>query len=451
MRRQHGPILPVGNRVVQRVGLFASNGAAPDAEPVDASFDFFEVKTLETRTQASRSYQLSDVVGKWSWVQGRWHGDFVLKRDGDSCTGTLNDVYERTFGDKIRDVTVLDNRLKLTRRGRHSIQHWEGTLTEQAGVLKVLDGRWVSEGGSAGRFAAEQIAGEPNTPPSSAGGPVNVGPNVNTNCHEASPEISADGMTLYFDALERPGGEGGWDIWMSRAATPYRDFDLAVPLPAPISSRFNDSGPCLSADGLTLYFGSDRPDGFGGFDLYVSARQTTDDPWGEPVNLGPTVNSRYSDHLPSVSADGLTLYFVSARPGVPGQSAETDIYLTRRATVNDPWGTPEPLALNTLGHEYSPHVSRDDLTLYYDSPYEGRDLWVTKRAAPQDPWPKGVRLEPPLNTPGSDTDPSLSADGSLLYFVSDRPGGWGGFDIWVIDARQAQKPESNNSPPPPAN
>ncbi len=85
------------------------------------------------------------------------------------------------------------------------------------------------------------------------------------------------------------------------------------------------------------------------------------------------------------------------------------------------------------------------MTLYYDSPYEGRDLWVTKRAAPQEAWKKGVRLEPPLNTPGIDTDPSLSADGSLLYFVSDRPGGYGGFDIWVMDTKKGQNPESASS------
>jgi endoglucanase len=161
MRPGNGPIVPCSNGVVRRVGLFAGNGTARDAEPVDASFDFFEVKTLEARprTRASRSYQLSDVVGKWSWSQGRWHGDLVLKLDGDLCMGTLNDVYEGTYDDPIQDVTVVDNCLKFTRQGRYSIQHWEGTLTEEAGALKVLDGRWTSEGGSAGRFVAEKIGG----------------------------------------------------------------------------------------------------------------------------------------------------------------------------------------------------------------------------------------------------------------------------------------------------
>jgi Tol biopolymer transport system component len=325
------------------------------------------------------------------------------------------------------------------------VQHWEGTLGVEDGVLKILDGRYTKDrSGSSGSFSAEKIAGDPNVPSSPAGGPVNLGPNVNSNCHEGSPDISGDGLTLLFDALDRPGGQGGWDIWMSRAKTPHHDFGPAQPLPAPVNSPFDESGPCMSADGLTLYFASDRPGGSGDFDLYVSTRKTTDDPWGEPVNLGPTVNSRYYDNHPCISADGLTLYFDSRRPGVPGQSGLTDLYLTRRATLNDPWGTPEPLAFNTPGHEYSPNVSRDDLTLYYDSPYEGRDLWVTKRAAPQDPWQKGVRLGPPFNTSDIDTDPSLSADGSLLYFVSDRPGGFGGFDIWVVDTKTQQTPPPKN-------
>jgi hypothetical protein len=447
MRTGNGPVVPWGTGTVRCIGLFAGNGGAQNAASAEASFDFFEVKGLQTRPQAQTSsvYRLSDVLGTWSWVQDPWHGDFVLKMEGGSCTGTLNDVYEGTHGDKISDVNVSGNHVAFTRRGAFGVQHWEGTLGVEDGVLKILDGRYTKDrSGSSGSFSAEKIAGDPNVPPSPAGSPVNLGPNVNSNCHEGSPDISADGLTLLFDALDRPGGQGGWDIWMSRAKTPHQDFGSAQPLPPPINSPFDDSGPCMSADGLTLYFASDRPGGSGDFDLYVSTRKTTEDPWGEPVNLGPTVNSRYYDNHPCIAADGLTLYFDSRRPGVPGQSGLTDLYLTRRATLNDPWGTPEPLAVNTPGHEYSPNVSRDDLTLYYDSPYEGRDLWVTKRSSPQDPWQKGVRLGPPFNTSDIDTDPSLSADGSLLYFVSDRPGGFGGFDIWVVDTKVQQNPQPRN-------
>ncbi len=450
-----------GNGIVRRVGLFAGNGSARDAAPLDASFDSFEVKGLKPplpqtkrETETPSSFRLSDLAGTWSWSQDPWHGDFVLKMDGDLCTGTLDDVYEGTFGDRIVDVNLSEDHIALTREGAFGIQRWEGTLKNEDGVLKIVDGRWTKErSGASGSFTAEKKSeGDASgagrgRPEAQAGTAVNLGPNVNSGCNEGSPSISADGMTLYFDALARPGGLGGWDIWMSRAKAPHQDFSPALPLPAPVNSPFDESGPCLSDDGLTLYFASNRPGGSGGSDLWTATRKTTDDPWGEPVNLGPTVNSRYNDGHPSISADGLTLYFDSRRPGAPGQSGCNDIYMTKRATVHDAWGKPEPLAVNTEEHEYSPDIARDGLTLYYDSCLAGRDLWVTKRAALNEAWCKGIPLGSRFNTAGIDTDPSLSADGSLLYFVSDRPGGQGEFDIWVVRIQNHRTPEPRHRPP----
>jgi Tol biopolymer transport system component len=295
-----------------------------------------------------------------------------------------------------------------------------------------------------GGVLALLLAGGCSTPYARISSPVNLGPNVNTNSHEGSAEIAADGRTLYFDALDRPGGAGGWDIWMSRAKKPHRDFAPAAPLPAPVNGPSNETGPCISDDGLTLYFASDRPGGSGDFDLWVATRKTAKDPWNEPVNLGPTVNSRYYDNHPSISADGLTLYFDSRRPGVLLRPGYNDIYMSRRATLHDAWGPPERLALNTPGLEYSPDIARDGLTLYYDSPLAGRDLWVAQRGSPDEAWQKGVPLGPPFNTPDIDTDPSLSVDAPLLYFVSNRPGGFGGFDIWVMDTRKVPDPNSRN-------
>lgn len=295
-----------------------------------------------------------------------------------------------------------------------------------------------------GSVLALLVAGGCSKPYARVTNPMNLGPNVNTGSHEGSAEISADGKALYFDALDRPGGLGGWDIWMSRAKAPHRDFSPAIPLPAPVNAGSNETGPCLSDDGLTFYFASNRLGGSGDFDLWVTTRKTTKDPWGEPVNLGPAVNSRYYDNHPSISADGLTLYFDSRRPGTSNWSACNDIYVTRRATINDAWGKPEPLAVNTGGYDYSPDIARDGLTLYYDSPLAGRDLWVSRRAASDEAWKKGVPLGPPFNTPGIDTDPSISANGPRLYFVSNRPGGQGGFDLWVMDTRKPVAPKSSN-------
>ena len=107
-------------------------------------------------SRAQPAYQLSDLEGTWSWTQDPWHGDFVLRTDGDSCTGTLDDVYEGTHGDKITDVTISGDHVKLTRNGQFGIQQWEGTLKKEHGALKIVDGKWTKGGGLSGAFHAEK-------------------------------------------------------------------------------------------------------------------------------------------------------------------------------------------------------------------------------------------------------------------------------------------------------
>jgi hypothetical protein len=262
------------------------------------------------------------------------------------------------------------------------------------------------------------------------GNPTNLGPTVNSSVEDGSPDISADGLTLYFDSYYRPGGLGRWDIWMT---TQMEDgnWGTAVPLPPPVNSEFGDSGPCISADGLSLYFASDRPGTYGNYDIWVTNRPALNEPWGEPINLGQTVNSEAYDNHPSISADGLTLYFDSRRPGVSGGS---DILVTTRATINEPWGEAVKLGptINKSNPDLSPNISSDGLTLFYDVHILNRDIRMTRRGTPDDDWCTPLNLEPPVNTLYDDTDPSISVDGSMLYFASYRPGGVGKQDLWQV-------------------
>jgi hypothetical protein len=81
------------------------------------------------------------------------------------------------------------------------------------------------------------------------------------------------------------------------------------------SARDGYAGLSISTDGLSLYFTSYRTGGLGGMDIWVTRRATLSDPWAPPVNLGPPVNSVDHDFSPNFSADGSTLYFSSLRPG----------------------------------------------------------------------------------------------------------------------------------------
>ena len=82
-----------------------------------------------------------------------------------------------------------------------------------------------------------------------------------------------------------------------------------------VNSSAHDQAPSISADGLMLFFGSNRSGGSGGHDIWVSTRTTKDDPWTVPVNLGAKVNSSSIENGPCISVDGRTLFFHSNRSG----------------------------------------------------------------------------------------------------------------------------------------
>ncbi|MHC4487345.1 MAG: TolB family protein, partial [Planctomycetota bacterium] len=131
----------------------------------------------------------------------------------------------------------------------------------------------------------------------------------------------------------------------------------------------------LSSDGLSLFLFSWEEK-----ELYVSTRPTRDDLWSEPVNLGPTVNgdSTWVNRDPSISADGLVLIFASHRPGRIGG---TDLWMTRRSTIDAPWSEPVNLGptINSDWWEYRPEISADGRTLLFcsnrDDGHGDYDIW----------------------------------------------------------------------------
>jgi len=279
------------------------------------------------------------------------------------------------------------------------------------------------------------------------GDPTNLGPTVNSPSGDWDPDISADGLSLYFQSY-RPGSSGKADLWITSRKTTSDPWAEPVNLGLTVNSSANDNAPSISADGLSLYFSSGRSGGHGDRDLWVTTRSSTSDPWGIPVNLGPTVNSYASDHAPSISADGLALYFSehSVGPKRPGGLGSADIWMTTRKTKADPWSTPVNLGstINTSGFEGGPCISADGLTLYFCRPQEGKgirmnELWATTRRTKGDTWGNPVNLGSTVNSPdGSNFDPDISYDGSTLYLSSSRPsaiGGSGDFDIWQVSLK----------------
>ena len=291
-------------------------------------------------------------------------------------------------------------------------------------IIGFVAGVLVTGGGSAN---AEFIFGTP----------TNLGPTVNTAYAEGYACISADGLSLYFNYGFwdlPPGGYGGPDLWVMRRATTNDEWGPPVNLGPTVNSSASDGCPSISSDDLSLYFASNRQGGYGGGDIWVTKRATTEDEWGPPVNLGPTVNSSSLEQDPSISTEGLSLFFMSDRAGTSGPS---DLWVTTRETINDDWGTPVNLGptVNSSGWDASPDISADGLVLFFSSDrHEGStscDLWMATRTSVSEPFGPPVFLEA-INTSHDEDWPSISTDGRTLFFESDRPGGSGGCDLWQV-------------------
>jgi hypothetical protein len=136
----------------------------------------------------------------------------------------------------------------------------------------------------------------------------------------------------------------------------------------------SDSNPIISPDDLELYFYSTRTGGLGGRDIYVSPQATRNDPWGPPVNLGPSINTAAMDVAGAMSPDGLILFVISDRPGGVGA---IDTWMTRRPYKGGPWSEAVNLgpSFNTLKNDAVRSLSGDGRWAYIDEWGQG-NMWM---------------------------------------------------------------------------
>lgn len=274
--------------------------------------------------------------------------------------------------------------------------------------------------------------------------PVNVGPTVNSPFSDSAPSTSRDGLSLYFFS-NRPDGFGGNDIWVTRRASVDASWETPKNLGPDINTSANENAPTLSLDGHRLYFASDRADGFGGLDLYVSRRHDTRDDfgWRCPENLGSGVNTTADEAAAALFDDdetgATTLYFHSNTAG------GDDIYASTLGPeeIFGPASAVEEL--NTPFLDRLPAIRRDGLEFFLTSNRPGTsgplDLWVSTRDAVSDPWGTPVNLGSVVNSSSIDGRASLSFDGTTMYFHSTRPGGFGSFDLYM-STRTKSKPSN---------
>jgi Tol biopolymer transport system component len=269
------------------------------------------------------------------------------------------------------------------------------------------------------------------------GTPINLGPMVNSTTDDVEPSISDDGLELYF-ASYRPGGLGDSDIWVAKRVTTDADWEEPINLGHLINSSAYDGGTCLSPDGLSLYFTTARGNGA----VMVTRRESRSESWGTP-EIAYRLEEWGVKGFPSLSSDNLEMYVCEYYVFDPDGFGLSDLWVSTRSSDSDAWNAPQNLGpiVNSSAHDRHPSISTDGLALFFSSyrpggygddspPNDKQDIWVTTRATKNDDWSTPMNLGPMINTSVSDGGPSISADGHTLYFYSRRPGGYGRYDIW---------------------
>lgn len=204
-----------------------------------------------------------------------------------------------------------------------------------------------------------------------------IGKNINGQGHEATVNLSADGLKLLI--YKDDGGNG--NLYLSQ----FKGDAWQSPeyVNAPINSSAWETHACFSSDNRILYFVSDRSGGFGGRDIYKCLRLPNGE-WGPPQNLGETINTKYDEDGVFIHPDGRQIYFSSK------------------------------------GHQSMGGF--DIFTSYLD---EENGFWTTP-----------VNFGYPINTPDDEVFMVTTADGKRSFYSSDKEGGFGEKDIYMISYQE---------------
>jgi len=151
--------------------------------------------------------------------------------------------------------------------------------------------------------------------------PEGLGDQINSNSVESACSISKDGRTILFSS-ERDDGAGGLDIYMTKKL-PSGYWSEPENLGSEINTPLNEDFPTLSGDGLTMYFSSDGHPGMGGYDLFFSTWDVQNKVWSRPQNVGYPINTPFDNKTISFTETGDLAYVTRMEPGL---NSQLDIY-----------------------------------------------------------------------------------------------------------------------------
>lgn len=258
--------------------------------------------------------------------------------------------------------------------------------------------------------------------------PTNL--SCNTADNEDDPHLSSDGRTLLYSC----DAKGKIDIMVSRRGTvrqPWPKGHLFGEEDGDyIQTKVDDRSTFLTTDlryPQYLFYATKKDEEVNNFDIYVAVKHTPKAAFTAPTPVS-TVDTKADELHPWLTPDGKRLYF--SRKTKDGWR----VLVASRTTTTGAAGFGEPVLIEDLPAGFHhPTLSPDGKTMYLQGPLE-KDRWglfvstgsSTKWAKPE---PLTINSS---DAPTGDLSPALSRDGRMLYFASDRPGGKGKLDLWVI-------------------
>lgn len=262
----------------------------------------------------------------------------------------------------------------------------------------------------------------------------NLGSALNTGAFEFGLDVTADGNTIYFNRCTPR-----CDLYKATRSSHRADWGVATPINE-LNTAATEVGPSVTADGLEIYFSDEIPPpatqnrfrpGSNSGDIWFATRDSIDSEWGAPERV-PNINTSHVDTYPTISPDGLELYFSIDDGTAPHGNA----YKATRSSRDDIFGDPEvlPAPINSPGGVGGIELSADGLTMFFisyrDGGFGATDLWMAQRTSTGANWQNPVNLGATVNNERLNGFPNLSPDARTLYYASQSDGGFGGLDVW---------------------
>jgi hypothetical protein len=263
--------------------------------------------------------------------------------------------------------------------------------------------------------------------------PINL-EQLNTDKDEDDPFSASDGLQLYYTS----NANGKADILLSTRKSRSQPWPPGKPLDGYIQTKVDDRSLFLTPEGRYpqyLFFATRKDDmQDANFDIYVAVRQTRRAEFTVPTPVN-AVCTKFDELHPWLSSDGRQLYF--SRKTEEGWR----VFVSSRSKVSGAggFGEAKPVALPVGFHHAT--LSPNGATMYLQGPLDKNRWGLFRTTRTTSGWAKPEPLTD-LNDPDAptgDRSPCLNWDGSLLYFASDRPGGKGGLDIWVVATADLNK------------